>query len=146
NQLAPANGPRLSGVLATYREQLEVVQGSRAPAILMASRALASTARGPDDYLSVYGTLMSEVSRPVILHWLGPMFDPALEGYWGSADVGEATAAFLGLVADHSSRVDGVKVSLLDADHEKHLRAQLPTGVRLYTGDDFNYPELIRGD
>ncbi|NHC16174.1 DUF993 family protein, partial [Motilibacter deserti] len=83
---------------------------------------------------------------PVILHWLGEMFDPALRGYWSGSDVAAATTAFLGLVHDHAEHVDGVKVSLLDADHERRLRAALPAGVRLYTGDDFNYPELIRGD
>ncbi len=146
DQLDPASGPRRSDVLAAYREQLEVVEGSGATAILMASRALASTARGPDDYLSVYGTLLSEVSRPVILHWLGPMFDPALEGYWGSRDLDLATETVLDLIAAYPKRVDGIKVSLLDMDREVRLRRRLPPGIRLYTGDDFHYPELILGD
>jgi hypothetical protein len=146
DQLDPASGPRLSDVLAAYREQLEVVESSGATAILMASRALASTARGPDDYLSVYGTLLSEVSRPVILHWLGPMFDPALEGYWGSHDLDLATETVLDLIAAYPKRIDGIKVSLLDMDREVRLRRRLPAGVRLYTGDDFHYPELILGD
>ena len=98
------------------------------------------------DYAKVYERVLTQVSRPVIVHWLGPMFDPALAGYWGSADVGTATAAFVSLVAAHADRIDGVKVSLLDADHERLLRAALPADVRVYTGDDFHYPELIRGD
>ena len=115
----------------------------------MASRALARVARTPEDYRYVYSTLLAEVSEPVILHWLGPMFDPALAGYWGSDDVAAATETFTGLVRDHAAKVDGVKVSLLDAGHETALRAELaalPGQVRLYTGDDFNYPELIDGD
>jgi hypothetical protein len=112
----------------------------------MASRALARVASSPDDYVSVYSTLLDEVDEPVVLHWLGTMFDPALEGYWGSAGVDDATATFRGLIDAHAAKVDGVKVSLLDAQHEIALRAALPDGVRLYTGDDFNYPELIMGD
>jgi hypothetical protein len=112
----------------------------------MASRQLARVARDHDDYLRVYDRLLSQTKRPVILHWLGTAFDPALRGYWGSEDVPTATRHFLDVVEAHADRVDGVKVSLLDANHEKGLRAALPDGVRLYTGDDFNYPELIRGD
>jgi hypothetical protein len=112
----------------------------------MASRHLARAAGGPDDYAKLYGRLLDQAARPVILHWLGTAFDPALSGYWGSPDVPTATARFLELVTDHADKVDGVKVSLLDAEHEKSLRAALPAGVRLYTGDDFNYPELIKGD
>ncbi|MFI6096286.1 dihydrodipicolinate synthase family protein [Lentzea sp. NPDC051213] len=141
-------GPEVSdvdAVLRGYEEQLEVVQNAGAQVIVMASRQLAAAATGPADYRRVYGKLLPQAQNPVILHWLGPMFDPALTGYWGSADVEVATAAFLELVHDHADRVDGVKVSLLDADHEKRLRAQLPAGVRLYTGDDFHYPELIKG-
>jgi hypothetical protein len=133
-------------VLNAYREQLAVVAESGAKAILMASRALAKAASGPEDYLSVYSTLLEEVDQPVILHWLGTMFDPALAGYWGSADITAATATFQELIDGHAAKVDGVKVSLLDAAHETALRATLPAGVRLYTGDDFNYPELIHGD
>jgi dihydrodipicolinate synthase/N-acetylneuraminate lyase len=135
----------LDDVLAAYTTQLEVVRAAGAQPIVMASRHLAGLARTPEDYRQVYDRILSQVDTPVILHWLGPMFDPALAGYWGSADLAEATGAFLGLVRDHADRVDGVKVSLLDADHEKRLRADLPRGVRLYTGDDFNYPELIKG-
>lgn len=136
----------LAAVLAAYREQLEVVESAGAKVILMASRALVRAATGPDDYLQVYSTLLSEVREPAVLHWLGPQFDPALAGYWGSADVEAATRTFLDLIRAHADRVDGVKVSLLDARHEEGLRAALPPGVRLYTGDDFNYPGLIHGD
>jgi hypothetical protein len=136
----------LAGVLAAYEEQLAVVEESGAQAILMASRALAATASGPDDYAELYGTLLRQATEPVILHWLGPMFDPALTGYWGSEDLDKATDTFLGIIADHPDKVDGVKVSLLDAAREVGLRRRLPDGVRCYTGDDFNYPELIAGD
>ncbi|MER6980182.1 dihydrodipicolinate synthase family protein [Streptomyces carpinensis] len=133
-------------VRAAYEEQLAVVEESGAQAILMASRALAAAAEGPDDYLEVYGHLLRQATQPVILHWLGPMFDPALEGYWGSADLDAATDTFLDVVAAHPDKVDGVKISLLDARREIELRRRLPRGVRCYTGDDFNYPELIAGD
>lgn len=136
----------LAAVLAAYREQIAVVEASGAKVIIMASRALAKVASGPADYLALYGTLLSEVKEPVVLHWLGTMFDPALAGYWGSDDVAAATATFQQLIDTHAAKVDGVKVSLLDAGHEVALRASLPAGVRLYTGDDFNYPELIDGD
>ncbi|MFC3505671.1 dihydrodipicolinate synthase family protein [Micromonospora krabiensis] len=142
----PADLTTLDEVTAAYEEQVEVVEASGAQVILMASRQLARLAGGPEDYAKVYDRLLTQVSRPVILHWLGPMFDPALDGYWGSPEVPLATAALLDLIGRHAHRVDGVKVSLLDAGHERELRAALPEGVRLYTGDDFNYPELIRGD
>ncbi|GAA3498622.1 dihydrodipicolinate synthase family protein [Streptomyces prasinosporus] len=136
----------LAEVRAAYEEQLAVVEESGAQAILMASRALAATARGPEDYLEVYGHLLRQSAEPVILHWLGPMFDPALEGYWGSADLDTATDTFLDVIAAHPDKVDGIKVSLLDARRETDLRRRLPKGVRCYTGDDFHYPELIAGD
>ena len=136
----------LDAVLAAYEHQVEFVESTGAQVIVMASRHLARAARTPDDYRRVYESLLSQVSSPVVLHWLGPAFDPALEGYWGSVDVMTATAAFLDLLRDHAAKVDGVKVSLLDASHEVSLRAALPAGVRLYTGDDFHYPELIKGD
>ncbi|OZE78281.1 dihydrodipicolinate synthase family protein [Rhodococcus sp. 15-649-2-2] len=142
----PSGKDGLAAVLDAYREQIAVVTESGAKVIVMASRALARVATSPDDYLSVYSTLLGEVDEPVVLHWLGTMFDPALAGYWGSADIPSATATFESLIGSHSSKVDGVKVSLLDAQHEIALRAGLPDGVRLYTGDDFNYPELIIGD
>ncbi|MEU7056175.1 dihydrodipicolinate synthase family protein [Streptomyces sp. NPDC046197] len=136
----------LAGIRAAYEEQLAVVEEAGAQAILMASRALAATARGPEDYLEVYGPLLRQASAPVILHWLGPVFDPALEGYWGSTDLDAATGTFLQVVAAHPGKVDGVKISLLDARREIDLRRRLPQGVRCYTGDDFHYPELIAGD
>jgi hypothetical protein len=112
----------------------------------MASRHLAAVARSADDYLRVYDAVITQAQSPVVLHWLGEAFDPQLRGYWGSTDVGVATETFLTLVSAHAERIDGVKVSLLSAEHEVGLRAALPAGVRLYTGDDFNYPSLIRGD
>ncbi|MFF7866104.1 dihydrodipicolinate synthase family protein [Streptomyces qaidamensis] len=133
-------------VRAAYEEQLALVEESGAQAILMASRALAAAATGPDDYLEVYGHLLRQAAEPVVLHWLGPMFDPALEGYWGSADLDAATDTFLDVIAAHPDKVDGIKVSLLDAQREIDIRRRLPKGVRCYTGDDFNYPELIAGD
>lgn len=139
-------GGTLAEVRAAYEEQLAVVEESGAQAILMASRALAATAQSPDDYLEVYGHLLRQTTEPVILHWLGPMFDPALEGYWGSSDLDAATDTFLEVIAAHPDRIDGIKVSLLDAQREIDLRRRLPRGVRCYTGDDFHYPELIAGD
>ncbi|MFF5012322.1 dihydrodipicolinate synthase family protein [Streptomyces sp. NPDC001165] len=139
-------GGTLAEIRAAYEEQLAVVEEAGAQAILMASRALASAARGPEDYLEIYGHLLRQAAEPVILHWLGPMFDPALEGYWGSPDLDAATDTFLEVIAAHPDKVDGIKVSLLDAQREIDLRRRLPKGVRCYTGDDFNYPELIAGD
>lgn len=136
----------LGEVRAAYEEQLAVVEESGAQAILMASRALCAAAAGPEDYLEVYGHLLRQAGEPVVLHWLGPMFDPALEGYWGSSDLDTATDTFLEVIAAHPDKVDGIKVSLLDAAREIDIRRRLPQGVRCYTGDDFNYPELIAGD
>ncbi|MFI7384656.1 dihydrodipicolinate synthase family protein [Streptomyces sp. NPDC049813] len=138
--------PTLAEVRAAYEEQLALVEGTGAQAILMASRALAAAARGPEDYLEVYGHLLRQAAEPVVLHWLGPMFDPALDGYWGSADLDAATETFLEVIAAHPDKVDGIKVSLLDARREVALRRRLPRSVRCYTGDDFHYPELIAGD
>jgi hypothetical protein len=112
----------------------------------MASRALAACARGAEDYLNVYARILSQVRQPVIIHWLGDMFDPALAGYWGSHDLDQAMDTCLAIVEAHADRLDGIKVSLLDADREIALRRRLPPGVRMYTGDDFNYPRLIAGD
>jgi hypothetical protein len=136
----------LTDVLHAYEDQLAVLEDAGAGVVLMASRALAACATGPADYAKVYGALLGQVRQPVLLHWLGPMFDPALAGYWGSADLDAATEAFLQIIAMHADKVDGVKVSLLDADREVALRRRLPAGVRCYTGDDFHYPELILGD
>ncbi|MCF3133103.1 dihydrodipicolinate synthase family protein [Streptomyces olivochromogenes] len=139
-------GGSLADIRAAYEEQLALVEEAGARAVLMASRTLAATARGAEDYLDVYGHLLRQAAEPVILHWLGPMFDPALEGYWGSSDLDTATGTFLEVVAAHPDKVDGVKISLLDAAREIDLRRRLPQGVRCYTGDDFHYPELIAGD
>lgn len=136
----------LQQVTDAYLEQVAMVQDAGSQVIVMASRQLAAVARTADDYRTVYDRVLSEVESPVILHWLGPEFDPQLHGYWGSTDVATATQTFLELIQDHAAKVDGVKVSLLSAGHEIGLRASLPEGVRLYTGDDFHYPELIRGD
>ncbi|GAA4717558.1 dihydrodipicolinate synthase family protein [Isoptericola chiayiensis] len=140
----------LDAVIDAYREQVRVVQEAGAQVIVMASRALAKVARSADDYARVYDAVLAEADQPVILHWLGTMFDPALAGYWGSDDVDTATATFVDLIKAHQDKVDGVKVSLLDAQHEIGLRRTLAaldgSPVRLYTGDDFNYPELIAGD
>jgi hypothetical protein len=136
-------------VREAYEEQCEFVEGAGAQVIVMASRALAELARGPDDYREVYRSVLGGLRRPAILHWLGDMFDPALRGYWNPAhptDLDEAAEVFLDVVAANADRIDGVKVSLLDAGREVALRRRLPEGVRLYTGDDFNYPELIAGD
>ena len=136
----------LDEVTQAYLDQVEFVEGAGSQVILMASRQLAAIARSTDDYLQVYSAVLEQATQPVILHWLGEMFDPQLSGYWGSTDVPIATSAFLDLIREQSDKVDGVKVSLLSADHEIQLRSDLPAGVRLYTGDDFNYPELIEGD
>ncbi|MFH8572790.1 dihydrodipicolinate synthase family protein [Streptomyces sp. NPDC017993] len=145
DQLPPGKAT-LADVRGAYEEQLGLVEDVGGQPILMASRQLAAAARGPADYRELYGHLLRQATRPVILHWLGPMFDPALEGYWGSADLDTATDTFLAIIADHPGKVDGVKVSLLDAGREVGLRRRLPAGVRCYTGDDFHYPELIAGD
>ncbi|MER7812096.1 dihydrodipicolinate synthase family protein [Streptomyces sp900116325] len=142
----PAGPATLAEVKAAYEEQLTGVEESGAQAILMASRALAAAANGPEDYLETYAHLLRQASEPVVLHWLGPMFDPALEGYWGSTDLDAATDTFLKVIAEHPDKVDGIKISLLDAEREIDVRRRLPGGVRCYTGDDFNYPELIAGD
>ncbi|MFG1699231.1 dihydrodipicolinate synthase family protein [Nonomuraea sp. NPDC049309] len=134
----------LDAITAAYAEQIETVQSAGAGVIIMASRQLAAVATGPQDYHQVYGKLFGLADRPVILHWLGEMFDPNLAGYWGSRDIDAATDSFLELIHAHAAQVDGVKVSLLDEEHEVRLRAALPEGVKLYTGDDFNYPSLIK--
>ncbi|MGW1719316.1 dihydrodipicolinate synthase family protein [Streptomyces sp. NPDC002156] len=141
-----APGASLADIRKAYEEQLALVEEAGAKTILMASRALAAAAKGPEDYLDIYGHLLRQSAEPVILHWLGPMFDPALEGYWGTSDLDAATDTFLDVIAAHPDKVDGIKVSLLDAQREIDIRRRLPQGVRCYTGDDFNYPELIAGD
>jgi hypothetical protein len=146
DQLAATPDVTLDQVEAAYREQLGVVEAEGGRVILMASRALARCARGADDYLALYGKLLADTSRPVILHWLGEMFDPALRGYWGTTDLAKALDTVTQLVRDNAARVEGIKVSLLDARWELELRRRLPASVKMYTGDDFNYAELMAGD
>jgi hypothetical protein len=146
DQLAPSPHLTLADVQAAYEEQCSFIEGEGARVILMASRALAACAKTPDDYLQVYDSLLTQLTQPVILHWLGDMFDPALAGYWGSRDLDVAMEVCLSLIKRHAAHIDGIKMSLLDAKREIAMRRRLPQGVRMYTGDDFNYPELIRGD
>ncbi|MEM9013282.1 MAG: dihydrodipicolinate synthase family protein [Pseudomonadota bacterium] len=146
DQLEPEPTLTLDDIIAAYLTQLHAVQRRGGRVILMASRALARVATGPDDYAHVYARVLAEADAPVILHWLGEMFDPALAGYWGHADVDAAEATLLALIGAHAAKIDGVKISLLDAAREVRVRAALPDGVRMYTGDDFNYPALIKGD
>lgn len=133
-------------IIAAYGEQMEAIEGAGGQIIIMASRALPAIQAGPDDYAKVYGALLQQAAEPVILHWLGDMFDPALKGYWGSERVDAASAAVLSIIEAHTDKVDGIKISLLDQAHEEAFRTRLPDGVRLYTGDDFNYADLIEGD
>lgn len=144
---ALAPGPAsLDAIIGAYRDQLALLAGTTAIPVLMASRQLAAAATVPDDYRRVYDAVLGDVDGPVMLHWLGEMFDPQLAGYWGSPDIPAAMDVVVGLVADHSQAITGVKISLLDADAEVSFRRRLPTGVRCYTGDDFNFPDLIAGD
>jgi hypothetical protein len=145
DQLAPGAHP-LPDIVAAYQEQLAAVQGAGASVILMASRALAASARSAREYLDVYLSLLRQADRPVILHWLGAAFDPALAGYWAATDFESAAEVVTALAERADGKVAGVKLSVLNAGHEVALRRRLPPGVRLYTGDDFHYDELIRGD
>jgi hypothetical protein len=142
--LFPALG--VADVIAAYEEQIGAIEGLGGRIILMSSRALAACARSPDDYGAVYDRILGQVREPVIIHWLGEMFDPALAGYWGCDDHMAAMDVCVDVIAAHAPKVDGIKLSLLDKDKEILLRARLPEGVRMYTGDDFNYAELIAGD
>jgi len=146
DHLPPGEGVTLEQVEAAYAEQCAFVEAHGGRVILMASRALARAAQTPDDYLRVYGSILGQVERPVILHWLGEMFDPQLAGYWGSRDADAAMDVCLALIREHESKIDGIKISLLDAGKEIEMRRRLPPGVRMYTGDDFNYDRLILGD
>ena len=146
DHLPPRPGLTTADVIAAYEKQAEAVEAVGGRIILMASRALAAAARSSEDYEHVYGAILGRVREPVILHWLGPMFDPALAGYWGSDDVDEAMDVCLRVIAAHAAKVDGIKISLLDKEKEITMRRRLPAGVKMYTGDDFNYPELIEGD
>jgi hypothetical protein len=139
DHLLPADARSIDDVVRAYLEQLNAIQKLGGRIIMMASRALVRVAKSPDDYVKVYSRVLSEADHPVILHWLGEMFDPALKGYWGSDDFPDAMKTCL-------AKVDGIKISLLDAGKEVVFRRQLSSHVKMYTGDDFNYPELIAGD
>ncbi|MDX8501639.1 dihydrodipicolinate synthase family protein [Mesorhizobium sp. VK4C] len=146
DHLAPAAARTLDDVIHAYEEQFAFIEGEGGKAIMMASRALAAVAKGPDDYASVYDRILSQASGKVILHWLGDMFDPALKGYWGGRDFEPALDTVIAIIERHAGKIEGIKISLLDAGKEVLLRDRLPEGVLMFTGDDFNYPELIAGD
>jgi len=142
----PPRPATVDDVVAAWREQLDVVSSAGAVPVIMASRALAAAANGPDDYHRAYAKLLADADQPVLLHWLGEQFDPALAGYWGHRDVRAAATELAALCRDHARAVAGVKVSVLDASVEVEFRRALPAGTACYTGDDFNYPDLIAGD
>lgn len=145
-QLAPAEARGLDDVIRAYMEQAEAIQKLGGRLVLMASRALARVARSPDDYAHVYGRVLAECDAPVVLHWLGDMFDPELTGYWGADEFPPAMESALAIIEAHADKIDGIKISLLDKDKEIEMRRRLPAGARMYSGDDFNYPELMAGD
>ena len=146
DHLTPGPDVTVDDVIRAYEEQCAAVEAMGGRIILMASRALAKAAKSPADYERVYARILSQVKQPVIIHWLGEMFDPALEGYWGNHDHMAAMETALAVIQAHADKVDGVKISLLDDTKEIAMRRRLPRGVRMYTGDDFNYAELIAGD
>jgi hypothetical protein len=146
DHLAPASNLTVDDVIRAYEQQFDFVEGLGGRVILMASRTLVAVARGPDDYARVYDHLLTRARRPVILHWLGEMFDPALAGYWGRTDHDAAMDVAVDVINAHAAKVDGIKISLLSAEKEIAMRRRLAKGVRMYTGDDFNYAELIAGD
>jgi hypothetical protein len=143
---APDELTSVEAIIGAYRTQVEAIEAAGGQIILMATRALPAIGAGPEDYARVYETIIEESAAPVILHWLGDMFDPALSGYWGAQDIETVNSIVLDLITRHAAKVDGIKISLLDQGHEEAFRAKLPSGVRLYTGDDFNYAALIEGD
>lgn len=146
DHLTPGPDVTIDDVIAAYELQCEAVEAAGGQVILMASRALAQAASSPDDYAKVYSRVLGGLQRPAILHWLGEMFDPALAGYWGSHDHMIAMDTCLDVIAANAAKIDGIKISLLSADKEIAMRRRLPEGVLMYTGDDFNYPDLIKGD
>ncbi|WP_027682270.1 dihydrodipicolinate synthase family protein [Rhizobium leguminosarum] len=146
DHLTPGPDVTIDTILRAYEEQIETVEAAGGRIILMASRALAAAAKGPDDYIRVYDRILRQVKEPVIIHWLGEMFDPALQGYWGNSDHIQAMSTCLEVIEAHADKVDGIKISLLSKEKEVAMRRRLPKGVRMYTGDDFNYAELIAGD
>jgi len=146
DHLTPGPDVTIDTIIGAYEEQIETVEAEGGRIILMASRALAAAAKGPDDYIRVYDRILRQVKEPVIIHWLGEMFDPALEGYWGNGDHIKAMSTCLEVIEANAAKVDGIKISLLSKEKEVAMRRQLPKSVRMYTGDDFNYAELIAGD
>ncbi|AKR58442.1 hypothetical protein XM25_22135 [Devosia sp. H5989] len=146
DHLLPGPDVTIDAIIGAYEEQIGFVEGQGGRIILMASRALAAAAKSPDDYIKVYARILTQVKQPVIIHWLGEMFDPALAGYWGAADHLDAMETCLDVIATHADKVDGIKISLLSKEKEISMRRRLPPSVRMYTGDDFNYAELIAGD
>lgn len=146
DHLAAGQAHSLEDVRRAYLTQVEAIQALGGRIILMASRALVPAARGPGDYIRLYADVLAACDQPVILHWLGEMFDPALAGYWGAETFDQALETVLQIITENVTKVDGIKISLLDKDKEIVLRRRLPAGVKMYTGDDFNYPELIEGD
>ncbi|MDG5787918.1 dihydrodipicolinate synthase family protein [Evansella sp. AB-P1] len=146
DHLHPREDLDLSDVIKAYEEQCSFIEEQGGQIILMASRALAACAKSPEDFGFVYSKILNQVSQPVILHWLGDMFDPALKNYWGKSDVDEAMEVCLQIIKENEDKVDGIKISLLDDQKEIKMRRLLPESVRMYTGDDFNYPSLIQGD
>jgi hypothetical protein len=136
----------IDDIIRAYEQQIETIEGMGGQLIVMASRALARAAQSPEDYARVYGRILRQVKQPVIIHWLGEMFDPALAGYWGTQDHTAAMETCLAILEEHAARIDGIKISLLSKEKEISMRRRLPEGVRMYTGDDFNYAELIAGD
>ena len=146
DQLDPGPRVTVNQVIAAYEQQFEAVEGAGGRIIMMASRALAACTKSPDDYYRAYTKLLQQAREPVVIHWLGEMFDPALAGYWGYDDHHKAMEVALTVIQANAAKVDGVKVSLLDKQKEIDMRRRLPKGVRMYTGDDFNYAELIEGD
>lgn len=146
DHLAEGERHSLDAIAAAYIEQCQFMEDAGAVPVVMASSALAAVATRPEDYTHVYGKLLAELSGPVVLHWLGDVFDPALAGYWGAAALDQAADAMLDVVSLCPGKIDGVKVSILDAQREAALRRRMPAGVRIYTGDDYDYVDLIRGD
>jgi Protein of unknown function (DUF993) len=146
DHLAMEDAKTIDDVIHAYEHQIAAIEKAGGRIILMASRALAKIARSPDDYAKVYARVLSQVADPVIIHWLGDMFDPALTGYWGASDLGKAMDTAVAIVNAHAAKVDGVKISLLDQQREIDMRRRLAKNVKMYTGDDFNYAELIVGD
>jgi hypothetical protein len=146
DHVAPDPKLTVADVIAAYEQQFAAIEQAGGRIIMMASRALAACARSPEDYVRVYGRLLAQAKEPVIIHWLGEMFDPALAGYWGSADHYKAMDTALAVIQANAAKVDGIKISLLDQQKEVDMRRRLPKGVRMYTGDDYNFAELIDGD